>query len=100
MASASFDQELTNVNARADNLRAMAQICAALGDVHKLEGVLQKLVVLEPDQPEARYDLAALEAVTGQTNAALKNLGLCLARQRQTPADQSSRPRPGCRGPQ
>jgi tetratricopeptide (TPR) repeat protein len=78
MAAASFDQELTNASVKADNLRAMAQICAMLGDVPKLESILQKLVVLEPDQPEARYDLAALEAMTGRTNAALKDLELCL----------------------
>jgi tetratricopeptide (TPR) repeat protein len=73
-----FDQELSNPHAEPDNLAAMAQICAELGNYAKLEQILQKIVVLQPGSPEARYDLAALEAITGQTNAALKNLGICL----------------------
>jgi len=35
-------------------------------------------VVLQPDLPEARYDLAALDSITGKTNDALKNLGICI----------------------
>jgi thioredoxin-like negative regulator of GroEL len=88
-ASAFFDMELTNASARPDNLAALAQICAALGNVPKLESALQRIIVLQPGQPEARYDLAALEAITGKTNEALKNLGLCLdisARRRLTNA--------------
>jgi tetratricopeptide (TPR) repeat protein len=77
--SPAIDQELTNANSQADNLAAMAQICAALGDVPRLESTLQKIIVLQPAQLEARYDLAALEAITGRTNEALKNLELALA---------------------
>jgi len=76
--SAFFDQELTNAKARPENLAAMAQICVALGDVPKLDAALKKLITLEPDQPEPRYDLAALEAMTGKTNDALKTLAVCL----------------------
>jgi thioredoxin-like negative regulator of GroEL len=77
-ASVFVDQELTNANARPDNLTAMAQICVALGNVPKLESTLARIIVLQPDQPEPRFDLAALEAITGKTNEALKNLGVCL----------------------
>jgi thioredoxin-like negative regulator of GroEL len=77
-ASVFVDQELTNANARPDNLAAMAQICVALGNVPKLESTLARIIVLQPDQPEPRFDLAALEAITGKTNEALKNLGVCL----------------------
>jgi thioredoxin-like negative regulator of GroEL len=73
-----FDRELARPDARPDNITAMAQICAAIGDLPELEIVLQKLVALQPDQPEARYDLAALEAFTGKTNDALKNLGISI----------------------
>lgn len=65
----------------------MAQICVALGDVPRLEATLKKLITLEPDQPEPRYDLASLEAMTGKTNDALKTLAACLeidAKQRLT----------------
>jgi tetratricopeptide (TPR) repeat protein len=77
-ASGFIDQELTNANARPDNLAAMAQICVALGNAPKLESTLARIIVLQPDQPEPRFDLAALEAITGKTNEALKNLGVCL----------------------
>ena len=78
LASGFFDQELTNPNARPDNLSAMAQICVAMGNVPKLQSTLEKIITLQPDQPEPRYDLAALEAITGKTNEALKNLALSL----------------------
>ncbi len=77
-ASSLFDAELSNANAHPDNLAAMAQICAALGNAPTLERALQKIIALQPDQPEARYDLAALEAITGKTNEALKNLAVTL----------------------
>ena len=77
-ASGLFDAELSNASSRPDNLAAMAQICAALGNVPTLERALQKIIALQPDQPEARYDLAALEAITGKTNEALKNLAVTL----------------------
>jgi thioredoxin-like negative regulator of GroEL len=77
-ASTLFDAELSNANAHPDNLAAMAQICAALGNAPTLERALQKIIALPPDQPEARYDLAALEAITGKTNEALKNLAVTL----------------------
>ena len=56
----------------------MAQICAALGNMGKLEIILKKLVALNPDRPEALYDLAALEAITGKPDAALKDLRLAI----------------------
>jgi tetratricopeptide (TPR) repeat protein len=73
-----FDQELANPNLQTENVLAMAQICAALGNVGKLEVVLKKLVALNPAQPEAHYDLAALEAITGKNDDALKELGLAM----------------------
>ena len=77
-ASALFDQELTNPAAQTENVLAMAQICVTLNNLTKLEAVLKKLVALNPDKPEARYDLAALEAVTGKTDDALKDLRICI----------------------
>ena len=77
-AASYFDQELANPNLQTENVLAMAQICAALGNVDKLEIVLKKLVALNPGQPEAHYDLAALEAITGKNDDALKELGLAM----------------------
>jgi len=73
-AAGLFDQELANPAIKSENVLAMAQISAALGNLTKLEAVLQKLVALNPNQPEARYDLAALEAISGKTDAALSDL--------------------------
>jgi tetratricopeptide (TPR) repeat protein len=75
-AAGLFDQELASPAVRSENVLAMAQISAAIGNVVKLETVLKKLVALNPTQPEAHYDLAALEAITGKTDDALKELGL------------------------
>ena len=69
-----FDQALANPNIRYPDVAAMAQIAAQMGDMPKLEILLQKLVSLAPDQPEPHYDLAALYAILGKTSAALQNL--------------------------
>jgi tetratricopeptide (TPR) repeat protein len=77
-ATAVFGQVLSDPNAKPENVMAMAQISAAIGDYTRLEPVLQKLVVLEPGRPERRYDLAAFQAITGKNEEALKNLGLAI----------------------
>jgi len=69
-----FDQALANPNIRYPDVAAMAQIAAQMGDMPKLEILLQKLISLAPDQPEPHYDLAALYAILGKTSAALQNL--------------------------
>jgi tetratricopeptide (TPR) repeat protein len=68
------DQALADPNISYDNVRALAQITAQMGNLAKLESVLQKLVTLAPDQPEPRYDLSALEAILGKTAPAISNL--------------------------
>ncbi|MEJ0089834.1 MAG: DUF2723 domain-containing protein [Limisphaerales bacterium] len=78
-ASGFFDRELTNPHADPENLTAMAQICAALGDASKFKSTLEKIVVLQPGRSEILYELAALDAMTGKTNEALQNLERSLA---------------------
>jgi tetratricopeptide (TPR) repeat protein len=77
-AAALFGQVLNDPNLRPENVTAMAQISAVLGDYTKLEIALQKLVALLPDQPEPLYDLAALQAITGKNDDALKKLGVAI----------------------
>ncbi|MDD5140422.1 MAG: DUF2723 domain-containing protein [Verrucomicrobiales bacterium] len=77
-AAALFDQALADPNARPENVTAMAQISAMLGDYAKLEAALQKLVVLLPDKPEPRFDLAAFQSINGKTDDSLKNLGIAI----------------------
>ena len=73
-----FDQALANRNIGYQDVAAMAQIAAQLGDMPRLEIMLQKLVNLAPDQPEPHYDLAALDAILGKTSEALQNLQAAL----------------------
>jgi tetratricopeptide (TPR) repeat protein len=73
-----FDQALANPNLRMEDAAAMAQICVQSGNLPKLEAVIQKIISLQPTQPEPRYDLAALEAVLGKSPEALQNLRLAL----------------------
>ncbi|MGD0744187.1 MAG: DUF2723 domain-containing protein [Verrucomicrobiota bacterium] len=69
-----FGQALANPKIQYPDVVAMAQIAGQLGDLPKLETTLQKLVSLAPDQPEPRYDLAALDTILGKTSEALQNL--------------------------
>jgi tetratricopeptide (TPR) repeat protein len=69
-----FDQALTSSTIKFQDAAAVAQYFAQLGNMAKLETALKKLVSLSPDQPEPLYDLAALQAITGQTPVALQNL--------------------------
>jgi tetratricopeptide (TPR) repeat protein len=78
-ASGLFDQALANSNIHYPEAAAMAQIAAQLGDMPRLQILLQKLVSLAPDQPEPYYDLAALDAILGKTSDALQNLQASLA---------------------
>jgi len=55
---------------------AVAQYFAQLQDYPRLETAIKKLVSLAPDQPEPRYDLAALQALIGNSTEALANLKL------------------------
>ena len=72
------DVILNNPKARYEDLNALAQICALTGNLPKLEPVIKKIVSMMPDQPEPRYDLAALEAVLGKSSDSLANLQTAL----------------------
>jgi tetratricopeptide (TPR) repeat protein len=69
-----FDRTLADPKVTPNNVAAMAQISAQVGNLPELEILLQKLVTLMPGQPEPRYDLAALEAILGKNAEALQNL--------------------------
>jgi tetratricopeptide (TPR) repeat protein len=69
---------LTNPKVRFQDVAALAQMCAQSGDLPKLETLLQKMVEMNPDQPEVRYDLASLQSVLGKKTEALQNLKTAL----------------------
>jgi tetratricopeptide (TPR) repeat protein len=73
-----FDQTLASSNLSPVDVSAMAQIAARIGDLQRLEGVLEKLISLAPAQPEPHYDLAVLDVLLGKNSESLKNLQAAL----------------------
>ena len=73
-----LDQVVALPNADPNTLLMAAQFYAQLGNAPKLEGVLLKLVKLVPDNAEAWYDLAALQAVLGKNAQAVDSLSRSL----------------------
>ena len=83
-AAEMMDQALAQPQLNAQEAGAVAGFYAQMGNYPKLEQAIKKMISLTPDQPEPRYDLAALQALQGQPTAALGNLraALDLSRQR------------------
>ncbi len=73
-----FGQALASSNVSPVDVSAMAQIAARIGDLQKLEGVLEKLISLAPTQPEPHYDLAVLDVLLGKNPESIKNLQAAL----------------------
>jgi len=88
-----FDRIAANPQAGFDEIMVVAQYCAQLRNLPKLEVAMKRLVILRPDEPEVYYDLAALESVLNQPEDSLKDLKLALdknkARKTQDPKQQS-----------
>ena len=75
-----FDQLINSPQADANTLLAVANAYAQLQQGARLETVLEKLVKISPDSPEAWYDLASTEALLGKKNEALAALSKALER--------------------
>ena len=73
-----FDRALADPHLGSREASFIAGNYAEMGNLAKLEGVIEKLVTLVPDQPEPWYDLAALNAVMGKPDQAIQNLGRSL----------------------
>jgi len=78
-AIAALEAAATNPAAPTDAILDIAQNYAALGELTRLEQVLERLVKLAPERPEAWYDLAALKAALGKGSEALAPLRQALA---------------------
>jgi thioredoxin-like negative regulator of GroEL len=74
-----FDRMVATPGVTPNEISAVAQFYAQIKDMARLETTLEKEVALLPDAPEPLYDLAALQAITGKTDDALKNLRTVLA---------------------
>jgi tetratricopeptide (TPR) repeat protein len=73
-----FDTALASPNLKYADAATIASYYSQFANMPKLEQALEKLAALATDQPEPRYDLAALQAYLGQTAPALANLKLAL----------------------
>ena len=73
-----FDQTLATSNITPEVVGTIAQFYAQMGNLVKLESVLEKLTAVVPNQPEPWYDLATLNVVLGKTDESLRNLRTCL----------------------
>ena len=65
-----FDRVLADPHVSYNVAGFIAQTYAKMGNLAKLETVLQKIVTLVPDQPEPWYDLAALNTILGKPDRA------------------------------
>jgi thioredoxin-like negative regulator of GroEL len=73
-----LDQVLTNSAADANMLAVAANYYLQMGAVAKTENALQLLVKKVPDNPEGRFDLAAILAYQNKTPQALEALSNAL----------------------
>ena len=69
-----FSQAIDNPQIPFSEAAAIAQFFAQMGNLPKLEESLEKLVTIAPNQPEPRYDLAALKTMLGKKEEAIKTL--------------------------
>jgi tetratricopeptide (TPR) repeat protein len=74
-----MEQALASTNLTYDDAAIIAQGFAQLGDLSKVEIVLKKMIALKPNEPEAQYDLARLQASTGRDAEALQTLKSAIA---------------------
>ncbi len=73
-----FDRVMADPHLSSNMAGYIAQTYAKMGNLTKLEAVLQKIVTLVPDQPEPWYDLAALDTILGKPDHALQSLHMSL----------------------
>ena len=75
-----FDHAVASPALTYNQAANIVQIYSLLGAKYfdKLEAALKKMAALAPDMPEAHYDLAAIEAVHGETDDALEQLRVAL----------------------
>ncbi len=73
-----FDEALTSTNLKYSEANAVAGYFFQLNNLPRMLAALQKLVDLAPNEPEPRYNVAALHAYLGQTAPALASLKVAL----------------------
>jgi tetratricopeptide (TPR) repeat protein len=69
-----LDRVLANPKVNSSAVMFVARAYAEMRNTPKLETALEKLTQLEPNSPEAWYDLAAMKATDNKTNEAFQSL--------------------------
>jgi thioredoxin-like negative regulator of GroEL len=69
-----LDQVVNNPKVDPNSLLEATRHYAELGNYPKIEAALRRLTVINPEMPEAWYDLAAVEAALGNSSAAIPAL--------------------------
>jgi tetratricopeptide (TPR) repeat protein len=69
-----LDKAFSDPNLDANAVLSIAQAYAALGNAAKLEAALERLTKVQPNNPEAWYDLAVLKSGVGKPTEALSAL--------------------------
>jgi tetratricopeptide (TPR) repeat protein len=72
------EKTLSNSSENTENLTALAQIYAEIGNLPKVESVLERVVELNPNRPETHYDLAALKTLFGKNAEAFQQLKIAI----------------------
>ena len=83
-----LDQLIVQPQTDMSTLLTVAQAYAQLGYATGLEKALVRLVTIAPDNPEAWYDLAAIQATLSKTNEAVASLGRAVQLSNQRLAQQ------------
>jgi thioredoxin-like negative regulator of GroEL len=86
------DQILTNPQADGGALIACANLYAQLQQIGKIEQSLAALVKVAPENPEGRYDLAAVQAMQNKSNEAIASLRTALQQSSQRLARDPNSP--------
>jgi tetratricopeptide (TPR) repeat protein len=84
------DQIVANPGADANMLVFAAQVYQQLNNLPKLEQALTKVVKVSPDNPEAWFDLAGIQALINMPSQALASLDQSLTRSAQRLARDSN----------
>ena len=74
-----LDKVLQNPRVQPGVVLAIAQAYSKMNNFQELSGALQKLVKLQPDQPEAWYDLAGTKCLLNKPEEGLEDLRQALA---------------------
>lgn len=73
-----IDSVVTHPNVDKRTLTVLAEKVAKVPDLTRLEGILSIMTQKFPDNPEALYDLASLQAFNGKHDLAIDTLSACL----------------------